>query len=137
MNRYLLDSDILITMLRDRTDSTGLRSKALEVGLENCFVSSISLAELYSGAYKMQSERGLHEMEFIKSIFNIVPFGQADDFEVFGKTKAVLNSSGTGLDDMDLLIGASAVNGKFIMVTHNTRHFGRIPKLIVEDWLQQ
>ena len=54
--KYLLDSDILIAMLRDRGDTTGLRSRALQAGLDNCFVSSISMAELYSGAYRMQSE---------------------------------------------------------------------------------
>lgn len=137
-NGYLIDSDILITMLRDRTDKTGLRSKALQVGLENCFVSAVSLSELYSGAYKMQSDRGLHEVDFIKKIFNILPYGDVDNVaeEVFGSTKAILSSSGRPLDDMDLLIGASAISRGLTMVTHNSRHFSRIPKLIVEDWLE-
>ena len=132
--KYLLDSDILIAMLRDRGDTTGLRSKALQAGLENCSVSSISMAELYSGAYRMSSERGLHELEFVKTIFSIVPFGQ-NDCEVFGQNKALLTKSGTPLDDMDLLIGSIAVSQGFTLVTHNVRHFSRIPKLEMEDWL--
>lgn len=132
--KYLLDSDILIAMLRDRRDTTGLRSKALQAGLENCFVSSISMAELFSGAYRMSSERGLHELAFVKTIFNIVPFGQ-NDSEVFGQNKAILARSGTPLDDMDLLIGSIAVSQGYTLVTHNVRHFSRIPKLKVEDWL--
>lgn len=133
--KYLLDSDILITILRDKTDKSGLRSKALEVGLENCYVSAVSVSELYSGAFRMQSEKGLHEVSFIKTIFNILPFGNSDEAETFGQDKAILSSSGNPLDDMDLMIGATAKANDFIMVTHNTRHFSRIPGLQFEDWL--
>lgn len=135
--KYLIDTDILIAMLRDKGDSTGLRSHALEVGLVNCFVSSVTLAELYSGAYRMKSERGLYEVEFIKKIFSILPFGieKSKDSENFGKNKAFLSSSGLPLDDMDLLIGSSAISADMVMVTHNTRHFSRIPGLRIEDWL--
>lgn len=138
MVRYLIDSDILISMLRDTSGKTGLRQKALEVGLQNCYISSISLAELSSGAYRMASDRGLFEVEFIKKIFNIHPFGAegTEDAECFGRNKALLKAAGVPIDDMDLLIGSSALAGAFIMVTHNTRHFSHIPKLVVEDWVR-
>lgn len=136
--KYLLDSDILITILRDKSDRSGLRGKVLQAGLENCYVSAVSVAELYAGAYRMQSEKGLHEMAFVKTIFNILPFGSqdVDEAEVFGRDKALLSKSGMPLDDMDLMIGATAKAGRMVMVTHNTRHFSRIPGLIVEDWLE-
>ena len=126
-------------MLRDRKDRTGLRRKALCVGLENCYVSSITLAELSSGAFRMASERGHFEVEFIKSIFNIQPFGteDSDDVSVFGKTKAMLYSAGKPIDDMDLLIGSSALAGGFVMVTHNSRHFSHIHGLKIEDWIPE
>jgi len=135
--KYLIDTDILISMLRDSGDTTGLRSRALQVGLENCYVSAVTLAELYSGAYRMKSEKGLHEVEFIKTIFQIVPFGAShqSDYEQFGQNKAILCHSGMPLDDMDLMIGSTAVANNFIMVTHNVHHFSRIPKLKIEDWL--
>lgn len=135
--RYLLDSDIVITMLRDRTDKSGLRQKALNVGLENCYVSSVTLAELSSGAYRMPSERGFHELAFVKTIFNILPFGDvnSNDSDIFGRCKSLLYASGTPIDDMDLMIGSSAAARGLVMVTHNTRHFSRIPDLVVEDWL--
>jgi len=135
--KYLIDTDILITMLRDKRDSTGLRSRALRVGLENCYISAISLAELYSGAYRMNSERGLHEIEFVKTIFKILPFGfcGSGDSEAFGRSKAILFESGSPVDDMDLLIGTSALANGMVMVSHNTKHFSRIPGLQLEDWL--
>lgn len=136
--KYLIDSDILIALLRDREGKTGLRQKALDMGLQNCYVSSISLAEISSGAYRMASERGLFEVEFVKGIFNIHPFGlkESKDMECFGRNRALLYGAGIPIDDMDLLIGSSALAGDFIMVTHNTRHFSHIPHLKIEDWLK-
>lgn len=135
--KYLLDTDILITMIRDRKGESGLRQKALDVGLQNCYVSSVSLAELSSGAYRMASERGLLEIEFIKENLSILPFGlNASDAECFGRNKALLYGAGKPIDDMDLLIDSSALAGNFVMVTHNTRHFSRIPHLRIEDWLE-
>ena len=37
----------------------------------------------------------------------------------------------------DVLIAASAITNKCIMVTANTRHFSRINNLIVENWLEK
>ena len=137
MVKYLLDSDIAITILRDKKDSTGLRQKVLSVGIGNCFMSEIALAELSSGAHKMASERGLHEVEFLKTIFGIIPFGgdKGASADIFGSTKALLESIGKPIDDMDLLIGSTAVASGLTLVTHNTRHFSRIPKITLEDWL--
>ena len=134
--KYLIDSDILISMLRDTGDRTGLRAKALEIGLQNCYVSAISLAELSSGAFRMASDRGMFEVEFIKKIFNILPIGGNGEAEFFGRNKAMLDGAGFPIADMDLLIGSSALAGGFIMVTHNTRHFSHIPGLAIEDWLK-
>lgn len=138
MVKYLLDSDIAITILRDKKDRAGLRQKVLSVGIDNCFISEISLAELSSGAYKMASERGLHEVEFLKTIFGIIPFGgdKGASADVFGSTKALLESIGEPIGDMDLLIGSTAVASGLTLVTHNTRHFSRIPKINLEDWLR-
>lgn len=136
---YLIDSDILIAMLRDCDGKTGLRQKVLDIGLENCHVSAVSLAELSSGAYRMASERGFFEVEFIKKIFNILPFGlpESSEAEHFGKNKALLCGAGIPIGDMDLMIASQAAAGNFTMVTHNTRHFSHIPQLKIEDWLAE
>lgn len=84
----------------------------------------------------MASDRDLHEVAFIKSIFTIVPFGSnGEDAEAFGRTKAMLYAAGCPLDDMDLLIGTSALVSGYTLVTHNIKHFSRIAGLNVEDWL--
>lgn len=132
--QYLLDSDILIAMLRDRTDKTGIRRRILNAGIENCHCSAVSLSELSTGAYRMGTDRGLFEVSFVSTILDVVPFS-ASDTDVFGKLKSFLVSAGTPIDDMDLLIAATAISSDMILVTHNQKHFARIPNIKIEDWL--
>jgi tRNA(fMet)-specific endonuclease VapC len=47
---------------------------------------------------------------------------------------ADLRRRGQPVDDIDLLIAATAVAGDFVLVTQNTKHFERIAGLSVVDW---
>jgi len=49
MKQYLLDTNICISMFKNKQ---GIREKILDVSLTNCFVSEITLAELFYGAAK-------------------------------------------------------------------------------------
>jgi hypothetical protein len=53
---------------------------------------------------------------------------------LYGRIKADLGRSGRVLDDADLLIGAIALPSNGTLVTSNTRHFGAIPGLRIENW---
>lgn len=46
---YLLDTNICISILKNKNN---MRQKVAKVGLEHCFISEITLAELYYGASK-------------------------------------------------------------------------------------
>ena len=48
---------------------------------------------------------------------------------------AGLRPQGISVDNMDLLIGATALVYDLTVVTHNTAHFQHIPGLRLEDWL--
>ena len=48
--------------------------------------------------------------------------------------KTLLEKQGMRIDEFDLLIGTSALANSMILVTHNTKHFSRIPDLTIEDW---
>lgn len=134
---YLLDSDIIIAMLRDVSDKTGIRKRLLKIGLDHCFVSEITLAELSSGAYKMGSDRGFFELSFVRSILTPLPFGAEGEGDSlhFGEIKSSLQKAGVPWDDMDMLIASTALTGNLILATHNRRHFSRIPGLKTVDWL--
>jgi predicted nucleic acid-binding protein len=55
--------------------------------------------------------------------------------QVFGQVKAELERRGQRLDDADLWIAATALAHDLTLVSHNQRHFSRIEKLLLEDWI--
>ncbi len=52
-----------------------------------------------------------------------------------GDLLALLERRGEQIGLPDALIAATALEASFTMVTANTRHFRRIPRLKVENWL--
>lgn len=48
--------------------------------------------------------------------------------------RATLEKRGTPIGAMDLMIAAHARSLGAIMVTHNRRHFDKVPGLKVESW---
>ncbi|MEF2279213.1 PIN domain-containing protein [Deinococcus sp. YIM 134068] len=48
-----------------------------------------------------------------------------------------LRAGGNLIEDADLLIAATALRHRAILVTHNTRHFDRIPGLSLTDWQKE
>jgi len=49
---------------------------------------------------------------------------------------AYLRRLGTPLDNMDLLIAGIAIENDMTLVTHNMKHFSRIPGLKLQDWIE-
>jgi tRNA(fMet)-specific endonuclease VapC len=47
--------------------------------------------------------------------------------ETFAEIKADLQTQGNIIDDMDLLIAATALTMNYTLVTNNERYFSRIP----------
>jgi len=52
-----------------------------------------------------------------------------------GQLRANLSARGVHIPFPDLLIGVTALQNNFTLVTHNIRHFAMIPNLRVQDWL--
>lgn len=130
MNKYLLDTDICIFYLKNKFL---LPEKIDSVGVNNCFISEITLAELIFGAYKSQNfKRHIQEVRIIQEIFDVLPILPV--FDLFGKEKARLRNSGIIIQDFDLLIGATSVQQKLIMVTNNEKHISRIDGIKIENW---
>ena len=128
--KYLLDTNVLIAMFRKQH---GIREKILQAGVDNCFVSEATLAELKVGAYKTNDPRQWREVKETSVAFGIVPI-TTTDFDLYAQNRALLENQGTKIDSFDLLIGSSAVNNGLIIVTHNKKHFARIPNIQIEDW---
>jgi tRNA(fMet)-specific endonuclease VapC len=127
---YLLDTDTVIAMLRGQY---GVQQKVLSVGFDSCGISEITLAELYTGAYKSGIEKDMGQAEFAATHFPIYPIG--DILKDYARIRVEQERSGSRLDSMDLLIAATALGKDFTLVTGNFRHFSRIPGLRLENWI--
>ncbi len=128
--KYLLDTNICISLLKNQY---GIREAILNVKTKNCFVSEISIAELYYGASKSNNrEERVKDVDFIVSHFGIVPIFRA--LPLYGDLKAKLEKDGNRIDDFDILIGSTAIANGMVMVTDNVKHLGRLPGIKIENW---
>ena len=130
MKQYLLDTNICIFFLQGKYD---VPAQLLKIGRENCYISEITIAELlYGAACSAQPEKHGEQVKQFIDQFEILPIFSALPF--YAETKAHLRKNGQMIDDFDILIGATAVSANMVLVTENTKHLNRIPKLEIENW---
>ena len=126
----ILDSDHCIALLRKKLS---LRDHAAPE--EEIAVTAISVAELTHGAHRSQRvAENLARVDVLLMTFAVLPFDEASA-RVYGSLKAQLELAGQPLEDLDLEIASIALAQDVPLVTHNQRHFSRVPGLRLEDWL--
>ena len=130
--KYILDTDICIYWLKGNEH---IEQKILSGGIDNIFVSFITVSELYYGAYK--SERVDENLTMMRKLTDRINVIESDDaiIEAFGKLKASLENDGLIIDDADMFIAACALVHRLTMVTNNTKHFKRIKGLKLDNWI--
>lgn len=130
---YLLDTNICISMLKNKY---GVREAILKVKPENCYVSEITLGELYFGAsFSNNKMERLKDVAFIIDNFKVIPVSET--LPMFGDVKADLRREGNLIDDFDILIGCAAILSNLIMVTDNVKHLSRLPNIKIENWVDR
>lgn len=114
MPRYLLDSDVLIWLLRGRQE-TLQRLEALEGPFA---VSAVSRAEIWAGAREAEHRR-------IETLFLSLMTCSVDEAiaDLAGAYLRQYRRGGTTLELADALIAATAVTRHLTLVTYNVSHF--------------
>jgi tRNA(fMet)-specific endonuclease VapC len=129
---FLLDTNTCIRILNGSSPAVAARLQAtspFEVRL-----SAVVKAELLYGARKStRVEDNLRVLRRFFAPFVSLPF---DDrcAEEAGLIRLDLERSGRPVGPNDLLIAATGRAYDLVVVTHNTREFGRVPGLRTEDW---
>ncbi len=128
---FLLDTDTVIYALKGQERvASNLRLNLNSI----LYLSTLTMMELYYGAYKSQNiDANLAKLKTIENSFIILSPGQ-ETVEVVGKLKASLEIQGLRLADMDLIIAAISLTHNLTLVTNNQKHFGRIPGLKRANW---
>lgn len=125
---YILDTNVVIELLKN---NKSVISQIDKVGIHNCRICEITIAELYFGAVKGGNKKNYEDVQVVKRLFQQVRIN--DSFERYAILRNNLRIKGQAIDSFDLLI-ASVVKPEDILVTHNRKHFERIDELKIEDW---
>ena len=128
--RYMLDTDIASYLIRG--DHPEVTTKFTEL-FEDCVMSSITAAELLYGAKKRNNRMLTQKVQALCSLMTIISWNE-EAANAYAKLRVELETSGTPIGNMDMLIAASAIAEDVALVTNNTEHFSRIPSLKTENW---
>lgn len=92
-------------------------------GLDNCFISELTVFELKYGAENSTNPKKSHQAvdKFVKGLTVIPIYGIVNQY---AETKVYLRKNGTPLhDEFDLIIGVTALANDLTLVTDNTKDF--------------
>lgn len=128
---YLLDTNTLIYFFKGLGNVGRI---LLAKSPKDIAIPSIVLYELEVGIAKSSNpkKRKKQLASFVSSIA-VLPF-TSKEAAVSGALRAKLENQGVPIGPLDNLIAGVALCANAVLVTHNTREFGRIEGLNIEDW---
>ena len=132
----MLDTNILIYLIKNKPPAVADRVNALGSGAELC-MSFFTFSELLMGA-----ERSIRKPDVLRrldALTRVVPVH-------YGVNRAVcehyavqftqLRAAGTPIGANDLWIACHALAENCTLVTNNTREFKRVTGLTLENWVE-
>jgi tRNA(fMet)-specific endonuclease VapC len=128
---YLLDTNTLIYLFNERgAVMQRLRSTpALQIKL-----ATPVLFELEFGTAKSaKPDKQRQQIDEVLRVYEILPIDYASAKSA-GQLRCTLESVGTPIGTVDLLIAGIALAHNLTVVTRNTKEFARVPGLHVENW---
>jgi tRNA(fMet)-specific endonuclease VapC len=129
---FLVDTDVCSAHLREHGGVSGkFRQHSGSI-----YVSVITVGELFSWAFRLSTpakyRSGIEELLSDLIVLNV-------DDEIarrFGIIRSGLLDQAKPAPPTDLFIAATALVHGLALVTHNTRHFGKVPGIRLVDWLE-
>lgn len=129
---YMLDTDISSYIMKRSHDSVLKRLQTVPIG--DVSISAITKSELLYGVEvsprKRQDSMALDA--YLKHV-DVLDYPEEAALH-YGQIRATLKSAGNLIGANDLLIAAHARSLGLTLVTNNTREFGRVQGLNLENW---
>ena len=122
---YCVDTNIAIDIFRGDEELRFKIAKLINDG-KQIFVSSVSLCELFKGAYIIQSEKKRDkELMIIKQFKDNLGILDLDEnsSEEFGRLYVHLNRKGKMIPEPDIMIMAISKTNQMVLVTRDKKHF--------------
>ncbi|HXG12549.1 MAG TPA: type II toxin-antitoxin system VapC family toxin [Gemmataceae bacterium] len=138
MPPFLLDTDHCVAFLQGSHPAHGVIAARLAgMSAADLRISIFSVMELTEGPWHSQTAHGYHAARSaLHTFLGWIPTVGLTHLmiEEFGRLRALLRRQNQLIGDLDLAVAATALTHGFTLVTHNQRHFSRIPGLSLEDW---
>jgi len=134
MTHYMLDTNACIGVINGAPLS--LRERLLQLDPTAVGISQIVRYELEFGVCNStQQQRNQANLAHFLKYVQVLDWGEEQAIEA-AQIRCELVQKGQLIGHYDTLIAAHARSLNSIMITHNTREFGRVNGLLVEDWEQ-
>jgi tRNA(fMet)-specific endonuclease VapC len=136
MPRYMLDTDICSYIMKRSNDAVLKRLSAVPVS--DVCISVITKSELLFGVEV--SPRRRQDAAALSAFLNYMQILDFPDeaplhyARIRAELNAELKRQGAMIGANDLFIAAHARSLSLALVTNNTREFGRVSRLVIENW---
>ncbi|MBX3689084.1 type II toxin-antitoxin system VapC family toxin [Dokdonella sp.] len=134
MIKFLLDTNILGYFVRN--SSPALQKRILQaLQRQEAAISVITRAEVRFGlALLAANDKRRRSVDLLLQELPALPWS-VEAADCYGQIAAQLQQAGKVIGAMDAQIAAHALALGLPLVTHNTRHFKRVPGLKLDDWM--
>ncbi|HYZ54604.1 MAG TPA: type II toxin-antitoxin system VapC family toxin [Streptosporangiaceae bacterium] len=132
---YLLDTNAVVALLRNKPAGVRERYREAEASGDYLALSSVVLFELwYSVARSSRAQENTERLRVLLSgDLDLLDFDD-EDARTAGQVRAALEKAGTPIGAYDLLIAGQALRRGLTVVTANTSEFSRVTGLSWQDW---
>lgn len=128
---YCFDSSTVIDYMKG---DVRIKSELDEIGPIPICITSITLCELFKGAYLSHDiEKNLSIINNLFDYFDILELDD-DAARIYGEKYSELKKIGKLTQDFDLLIASICISHNKVLVTRNKKHFRNIKGLKIEEW---
>lgn len=124
MVKYLVDTDVLIDHFKGKAYASEILEKV--GGIEQVLISAVTVGEVLEGV--VGSPKEYKKVKSVLSKIRVL-FVDRKVAEVFAEIRADLRRRGSLIENMDILIAATARVHGLTLITGNTREFKRISGL--------
>ena len=131
---YALDSNIISFLLKDNDAVYSRYFDTVSQG-DTCVIPLVVYYEVLRGLLANDAKKKMSSFEDLCAVLGIIDLTVAD-MTTAATIYTTHKSSGTLIEDTDILIAAQCVTRGYTLVTNNTRHFDRVNGLQLVDWVE-
>ena len=132
--KWMLDTDTCIAIIKRQPETVIKKLRGKSIGQVG--VSSVTLSELAFGSEaSARPDQNLEALREFLLPLEIAPYDETSAFQ-YGSVRTRLKKKGRPIGALDTMIAAHALALDVTLVTHNTKEFGQVEELRLEDWLE-